>query len=307
MLLPDSGYSSATSDAHVDLSDVSGHMHSGRGPACDLGCFVLCLAEPCLCQDFAVSSKTIFDLWSQRKLTHDIAKKLAVSLRVMGAERLTASILWMQEREYSFRDADAARTLRTHHESALHAFKCSDDIVEWHSQFAGDTTGKKARFKALLLQGSSRTGKTRKAISLFGHEHTLVVNCQGLGSNMPSLRGFRRSEHLCIIFDEASSQQVLANKMVFQAGVDKLTMSQSQCNTNAYEVWLYSIPMVLCSNDFQLTSRPSAPMAPEDEEYLRMNIVDASLPNGEAWFYTPRSPSDTEDEYVDHFDGSDGD
>ena len=254
-----------------------------------------------------MSAKVLHDLWSQRKLTHDIAKKLAVELRVQGAERLTASILWTEERELALCDADSANRLRDHHESGLLAFKSSAVIIEWQSQFSDVAGDEKARFKPLLLQGGSRTGKTRKALSLYGHANTLVCNCQGLGGNLPSLRYFRRSQHLCIIFDEASSQQVLANKMVFQAGVDNLTLSQSQCNTNAYNVWVWKVPMVLCSNDFQLISRPSAPMAAEDEDYLKVNVIDASLPDGEAWFYAPKTPPDSDDDLGDGRRCSDSD
>ena len=110
------------------------------------------------------------------------------------------------------------------------------------------------------------------------------MNCQGLGSNLPSLRNFRRTEHLCIVFDEVGSQQVLANKLVFQAGFDELTLSQSVCNVAAHAVWLYGVPRTLCSNHFQLVSEPAAPMALEDEEYLAKNLISGSLPLGEVWF-----------------------
>ena len=86
------------------------------------------------------------------------------------------------------------------------------------------------------------------------------------------------------MFDEVCSRQVLANKLVFQAGVDEFTLSQSVCNVAAYSVWLYGVPMILCSNHFQLVSEPSAPMAPEDEEYLAKNLINGSLPLGELWF-----------------------
>ena len=90
---------------------------------------------------------------------------------------------------------------------------------------------------------------------------------------------------MCIVFDEVTSQQVLANKMVFQAGVDPLTLSQSPCNQHAYQVWLYKVPMILCSNFFQKESMNGSPMSDEDVDYLKKNIIDASLPEGELWYY----------------------
>ncbi len=105
---------------------------------------------------------------------------------------------------------------------------------------------------ALPLKGKSQSGKTHKAISIFGHSRFLVVNCQGLGANLPSLCTFSRENHMCIIFHECCSRHVLANKLVFQAGVDPVTLGQSVCNAHAYQIWLHAVPMILCSNDFQM-------------------------------------------------------
>ena len=110
-----------------------------------------------------------------------------------------------------------------------------------------------------------------------------MVNCQGLGTNLPSLRQFSREKHLCIIFDECSSQQVLANELVFQAGVDPVTLGQSACNVHAYEIWLHAVPMILCSNDFQMVSSNNEAMTQAEEDWLTTNIIDGSLPAGETW------------------------
>lgn len=229
--------------------------------------------------------KNLHSWWSQRKLSHDVVKTLAVHCRILGAERLIATVNWMEERELSMLYGEQATKLREAQEVQLLNFKTTKPILEWQRQYTCPESERPLRHKPLLFIGASCSGKTRKAISLYGHANTLVVNCQGLGSNLPSLRAFRRSEHLCIVFDEISSAQVLANKMVFQAGVDELTLAQSQCNAHAYTVWLYGVPMVLCSNDFQLQSTPKAKMADEDVAYLAKNIINASLPPGELWYH----------------------
>ncbi len=240
-------------------------------------------------QDYAVTFKALFDLWAQKKLSHEEARKTAVTVRCLGAERLVSSINWTEERELAMQCAVQVNDLRQLQEETLGRFRTTPAILEWQRQYQSPQSDKALRFKPLLLQGASQSGKSRKAISIFGHAHTLIVNCQGLGNNLPSLRGFLRSEHKCIVFDEASSQQVLANKLVFQAGVDELTLSQSACNAHAYSVWLFAVPMVLCSNYFQVVSRPGSKMAPEDEEYLARNLVDGSLPVGDLWYEKPPS------------------
>jgi hypothetical protein len=38
--------------------------------------------------------------------------------------------------------------------------------------------------------------------------------------------------------------------MLFQSGRRPPTMSQSNCNESAYDVDVFAVPMIICSNDF---------------------------------------------------------
>ena len=238
-------------------------------------------------QDYQVPFKFMFDLWSQKKLSHNIARTLAVQFRIMGVERFYATVNWVEERELSMACLETAVEIRRGHEEMLGNFKTTPAILEWQAQYLPQNAKHLLRFKPLLLQGGSQTGKTRKALSLYGHQETFSVNCQGLGTSVPSLREFRRSQHRAILFDECSSPQLLANKLLFQSGVDEVAMQQSATNMYSYSIWVYSIPMIICSNHFQMKGTPSAPMAEEDEEYLSKNVIDGSLPPGEKWFDAP--------------------
>lgn len=235
-------------------------------------------------QDFKVSFKQIHDLWSTRKITHATAKEYCKKSRCIGADRLFTNVCWTEEQENADAQKHSADEWRNQLEGSLGEFRSTQLILEWQAQY-NCREQKLLRFKPLLLEGKTRCGKTRKAISIYGHDRTLVVNCQGLGSALPSLREFDRTQYTCILFDEVSSIQVLRNKMVFQAGVDKVVLGQSACNQHAYSLWLYGVPMILCSNDFQLKSRPDSPMLLVDEEYLAENVVNASLPDGETWYF----------------------
>ena len=177
-------------------------------------------------------------------------------------------------------------------------FKSTSAIEQWQRQYTKVATGGLLRFKPLLLVGRSQTGKTSKALSLFGHAHALLVSCHGLGTALPSLSEFSRSTHRCIVFDEVSSAQVLANKLVFQAGADPLSVARHPCRSLSDSVCLYGVPMVLCSNVFLLRGTVAAPMAVEDEEYIAQNIINCTLAPDELWFEPPAveidSISDTE-------------
>lgn len=264
----------------------SGRLLEGLGisPARLLQSHVLSPRQCSLWQDFLISFKMIHDAWASKKITHEVARELALQSRCLGADKLVHLITWTEEREQSEHICRKADALRVQLETGLTAFRPSRAVVEWQRQYREDAVETALRFKSLLLAGKSRSGKTRKAISIFGHTRSLVVNCQGLGSNLPSLRAFSRDKHLCIIFDECSCRQVLANKLVFQAGVDPVTLGQSACNAHAYSVWLHAVPLILCSNDFQLHSRPEERLTVEEEAWLEANIIDASLPDGEVWY-----------------------
>ena len=86
------------------------------------------------------------------------------------------------------------------------------------------------------------------------------------------------------LFDEANHEQVLCNKMLFQAGPWPVTLGQSACGQHAYDLDVYGVPMILCSNDFKLHELDG--IAEVDSSWLEANILEASLPVGVAkWYY----------------------
>ena len=112
---------------------------------------------------------------------------------------------------------------------------------------------------------------------------------------MPSLREFDRAFHQVIIWDEISPRQVLANEVVFQGGVNLVTMSQSRCNNFAYSVWLWQVPQVLCSNYFPLVEIPAdlasgrEGISAESADCLAANVMNAALARGQKWYIEPEA------------------
>ena len=133
-------------------------------------------------------------------------------------------------------------------------------------------------------------GKTQKAMSLHGIKYSLVVNCQGLQSSLPSLREVAGSDVQCVIFDEVSAEQVLANKLVFQAGPWPVTLGQSACGQHAYSLNLYALPMICCSNDFKTTVQDG--LSPDAAQWLGENMWEASPPESCAWFWPSPAAAD---------------
>jgi hypothetical protein len=158
------------------------------------------------------------------------------------------------------------------------------DVVNcWRQQFAPHNLGKLHRFEMLLIRGDSQAGKSMFAKSLFGVDHTLVVNCQLGTSAIPSLRHFNRSVHRAIILDEVTVGQILGNKALVQSTVEKVQLAQSQCGAHRYEMWAYGIAWILCANHFPLEPVEKS-VTVEDAEWLNKNITLVQLPPGGKWY-----------------------
>lgn len=143
-------------------------------------------------------------------------------------------------------------------------FKSLSEVVDWLHQRASKY-GHGTRFKFLVANGPSRYGKTQWAKALYGVDNTLVIPCQGV--LQPNLKELCRTRARAIVFDEASPQMVVANKALFQAGIDPVLLAQSKCNDYAYSVFVYGMPMVVCTNDWDIG------VSPHDREWLDKNSV----------------------------------
>ena len=165
-------------------------------------------------------------------------------------------------------------------ESGLKDFIEHPMIVKFKEQVAPENYGKVSRLQCLLLVGDSRQGKSNKGMSIFGVRRTLKVSCQGLPPGvLPSLARLDRNVHKAVLWDEVRPDQILSNREIFQSNQYEQWMSQSICNQHAYSVWLYFIPMILCCNDFDMSSLPSS-----DVEWLEANILVATLAPGQKWY-----------------------
>jgi hypothetical protein len=136
----------------------------------------------------------------------------------------------------------------------------------------------------LLFRGPSESAKSKKAGSLFGSEYTLVVICQGMAPALPSIRAFDKKQHMAILWDEIEPCQVLQNKMVFQSGLDPVTLQQSACNAHSYEKHLFEVPMLMCSNKFDFRGTEKKPLDPKDTQWLEQNIYVVDPPPSGKWY-----------------------
>ena len=235
-------------------------------------------------QDFVVNPKMILMQWRVGKLSHEQCLEDLLATRDANSLRLIEFVQGVREQERERRARREREVLLWRLENGLGAFRGHDNITKFLEQFEqARTRNPKWRFRFLLLRGRTRMGKSQKAMSLYGIKGSLLVNCQGLGTSLPSLRSVVRGETLCIVFDEISAEQVLANKLVFQAGPWPVTLGQSACGQHAYSLDLYALPMICCSNDFKTTEADG--LSADAAEWLEENKFEASPPKGGPWYY----------------------
>ena len=251
-----------------------------HGFFCD-ECFRVALA---FVQDFPIKTDWVLSLWQQRKCTADDAVKELLSSRARGALQAMEVVMTTTQKEHVESQREEIGRVQTMLVKALGAFRPHPAIDVYMEQFHAKNYGVKHRYKALGLFGGSQIGKSSKALSLFGLKATLKVSCQGLGVGViPSISRFDRRVHQAILWDEVRPDQVLGAKEVFQSAPWVVSLGQSNCNQFAYDVWLYGIAHILCSNAFPMSEDEG--QSAEDADWLKSNVIVIILPPCQCWYF----------------------
>lgn len=162
-------------------------------------------------------------------------------------------------------------------------FKTHPLVTEWHEQFLPVHYGRKPRFMTLAFVGGSQQGKTSMGMSIFGVTKTVKVSCQGCPKGvLPGLGTFTRGRHVAILFDECRADQILENREFFQSSVYPQQLSQSLCNQYSYQLWVYHIAMIVCTNHMPMTELEG--LSASDADWMRSNVVKVALEEGQTWF-----------------------
>ena len=210
---------------------------------------------------FLVSAKWVHELWRSHKLSYEGARAEILRTRD-GVQK------WLGELDATRRAEDGQvvkqQVLAARCHALVASFKPAVPLeIDWLKQYSHLETPQNAaagprvreasapslrRFRLLIYDGPSRTGKTERAVHWFGPERTLVIGCQNVTT--PNLRGYRPGQHFCIVFDEGSWALVAQNRQLFQAGPYPVMLGQSPCNDLAYEVFIHGVALVVTSNAF---------------------------------------------------------
>jgi hypothetical protein len=200
--------------------------------------------------EFVLSRRWIAHALGQGKMDIETAMEEAIISRqgVMGA---------MREFEFQKKlatqraqEAESARLSKLI-ASRMGKFKPpSNTVLQWKAQFEYTEESLPSRFKLLVLDGPTRMGKTSWALTFFGEENTLVLNCQN--TMTPCMNEFQLNldRYKCIMFEEGSCKLILQNKLLFQAGSKMVQIGQSPTQQYVQNVLVYGVPMIMTTNDF---------------------------------------------------------
>ena len=180
-----------------------------------------------------------------------------------------------REQEQMFLNARLAH-IRLSLDGTLKPFKSFPQVDEFNKQF----NEIRSRYKFLVVEGKSKTGKTYFTKWMMGNpDRVFETNCASCPE--PELRDFKALFHQVILFDEASPALVIAQKKLFQAPPCFVELGCSTTNCHSYKVLVSGIRLVICSNGW---SEAVASMSSQaDKDWLNDNSFVLNV-KGEAMY-----------------------
>lgn len=239
--------------------------------------------------DYPVKDTWITSLYAGGKISADVAKAgyLKTVYRAQyniaqlefieaGRKRAAQQAAWEQNEA----------TLRTQQKP----WKVIPRVQQWRAQYSEI----KSRYKFLVLDGPSSTGKTRYALDQYGIGQMLYSDCS---MGIPNLRSFDADKHRAILFDELSPKAALTLKKCLQAGNDTVQLGASPTMAHAYSLHVFKVAMIICCNNWQEELQT---LSPSEVEWLTTNCFYCSV-DGPLWMEEPiggESSTPPEDEFM---------
>jgi hypothetical protein len=140
------------------------------------------------------------------------------------------------------------------------------EVVDWQRQYERTLS----RYRFLVLDGPSMTGKTRFALSLSPPPATETAFYADCSSGLPDMRLFEPPEHKMVILDELRASSAVLLKKMLQASNDVIQLGTSPTMQFAYSKNCWRTMFVICTNTwaFDLKSLDEC-----DVKWLEVNSV----------------------------------
>ena len=155
--------------------------------------------------------------------------------------------------------------------------------VEMWEKYEQEFKEIKQRYPFFVLEGYTKTAKTSWASSLAG-DADKVFYVNAAAGNEPDLRGYDYLKHRIILYDEASPQMVIKQKLLFQAPPVWVKLGQSTTNCHSYDVFVSGVKMIICTNKW---AEEKSQMCQEDQDWLDENSYYFNTGNEPLYVRTP--------------------
>ena len=221
--------------------------------------------------DFMVKDTWITSLYSASKITAQVAEDCFLKC-VVRAEMNVKQLRFVEAGKLDAIQRAERASVEFLVTARQRRFRDIDLVHAWSQQYSQ----LQDRYKFLVLDGPSQQGKTRFAASLVPCNKLYYLDCSSCA--LPDLRGFRKSAHDLILFDELKAEAAIAIKKLLQASNDLCTLGSSPTNQHIYTVWAHATRMVIASNIWRTKLTM---LQPADKDWLELNsfyvYVDSPL------------------------------
>jgi len=242
--------------------------------------------------DYPVKDTWITSLYAGNKISAEVAKAGYLK-SVYRAQHNIAQLEFIE----AGRKKVAQQTAWEQNEALLRSqqkpWKVLPRVQQWRAQYSEI----RSRYKFLVLDGPSSTGKTRYALDQYGIGQMLYSDCS---MGIPNLRSFDADKHRAILFDELSPKAALTLKKCLQAGNDTVQLGASPTMVHAYSLHVFKVEMVICCNNWQeeLTT-----LSASEVEWLTTNCFYCAV-DGPLWVEEPIGGESFTPPEVEFIDGA---
>lgn len=210
--------------------------------------------------DYPVRDTWVTSLYASHKISAAVARRCYVQCVVRCQQNLVQLAFAESERRAMQEEDEVIAN-----EVALRAdqkpWRHFPLVSEWLAQYQTF----RPRYRFLVLDGPSSTGKTRYALGLSAPGRSFYVDCS-LGSAL--MKGFNKLKYDSIIYDELSPACAIVMKKPLQASNEVVTFAASPTMQCAFQLHLHKVRMIVCTNTWQATL---SKLAEHDREWLNAN------------------------------------
>lgn len=212
--------------------------------------------------DYPVKDFWITNLYIGEKIAGDEAERLYVK-SVVRAETNLRQLRFVETERKKQKLLEIQRQTDAQLRALQKPFHSLDIISTWLSQYSR----LQGRYKFLVLQGPSCTGKTKFAMSLTKPGNCYYADCSG---GVPDMRSFDWFEHDLVLFDEMSPCTAIDLKKLIQASNELCVLGASPTLQHCYPVYGHRTKFVICTNTWEV-GMADKKMTPEDVAWLMEN------------------------------------